>query len=151
MGGLPAPGIFSSADIQAIKAYVYELETRLTAARAGYLDAAISSRVKAYEAFQTVDYINADPVNNTWYTALDVTGSGCLHSVYFPAMSSQAQELRVTVDGAAYTWTEQNTYARDNPFMHRLKFDSSLKVEARITSGDNYSGTMRVHIDYSTS
>jgi hypothetical protein len=103
------------------------LTNRLTAARAAFLDAAISSRAPSGTALSTatwtaaragyldeltklmgdtirsVDYYNGSPVANTWYTVCNISGAGVLARAGVGSSSTSLyagkQKLRITIDG----------------------------------------------------
>lgn len=129
------------------------LTNRLTAARAGYLDATISSRAAAAAVnalignsvyFPMLSQVSA--VTDTWYTVCSVSGSGILHRAAAHTGDAQGRNtssLRITIDGVASAEMKaSDTYIYCSSFgsahldwVGNTKFDSSLLVEIKQTSG----------------
>ena len=91
-------------------------------------------------------------VQNTWYTAIDISGAGKLFRVSVSTSSSNSgfAEIRITYDGNTTTITGENGGAMASGFgvfydtayrvasskidyLSKLSFSSSLKVEYRQT------------------
>lgn len=125
------------------------LTNRLTAARAGYLDVAISSRSRNITRPQIVDYSNASAAADTWYTALNITGAGCLYHIAVYS-SVGYEKVRVTVnDVLQFTFTSVSSGTREFPsgisrFLFNTNFSSSLLVEI----ASNVAGSIVTSIDY---
>lgn len=153
------------------------LTNRLTAARAAFLDAAISSRAPSSTALSTAtwtaaraanldnieivhtnvpamaDYSNGSAVAGTFYTVLDITGSGILHKAAVNGGTNLiGHRLRITIDGVATVLAPmvESQYSRGIgnaitlQYFCNIKFNTSLKVEADA----NYSN-LRSAVDYS--
>lgn len=91
--------------LAALRALVDDLETRLTAARAAkldYLDVALST-IRTELTFQhqaPAQLVQAAPVLNTWYTALDTVANALIYGIYFwVATTGETLSVRVTIDG----------------------------------------------------
>ena len=104
-------------------------------------------------------YLQQVVVTNTWYEVLDyTTGGGYFHSVRLGnLLGPQQGDFRITVDGNAATLEgdNNNVDGRTGGFASTvlaayegtIRFDSSLKVEFRQTSG---TGTRHAKCYYST-
>ena len=82
---------------------------------------------------KSVSILQAPTTANTWYTALNLSGSGYLH---YMSMSN-AQAIRVTIDGGtAQTLTVSEAYSSGGKFFpyQRIRFYASLKVEFQATT-----------------
>ncbi len=85
----------------------------------------------------------ASPFKNTWYTILDLSGSGYLHEVRATSSEPVNTEIRCTIDGGTaqisshdITSLDRIEIGNDTRFelhFQRVRFFTSLKVEIRAT------------------
>jgi hypothetical protein len=68
----------------------------------------------------TAFYNNASASGNTYYTLLDITGSGTINTL----VTSGSDTIRFTVDGVAYS----NTFA-NGTIQANCRFNTSVKIE----------------------
>lgn len=112
---------------------------------------------KAYSAV----YYNASPSNNTYYTALNISGKGVLNKANFVSYGSTAAnslQMKITIDGVAYEFPmttrgdsrdfaavsagASGGYSYNGP----IYFNTSIKVEVKQPSGSMT--TMEAVCDY---
>jgi hypothetical protein len=85
----------------------------------------------------TASYNNATASGNTYYTLLDITGSGEINTL----ITSGSDTIRYTVDGVAYT----NSYA-NGTVQANTRFNYSIKIEfGYFASGSLYNLQTAVH------
>lgn len=153
----------TSAQAAAILAYVDELEARLTATRAGYLDrldAAISSRASATDytaarasrldyiqnwAGKTPQFASYQVVGQgTWQTVLNVAGAGFLLSL---CQLNPAGILKITIDGVERLNRALGPYnsTMDFAFFYLHRFTSTINIQIMNNSGE---GTSTVGVGY---
>jgi hypothetical protein len=103
--------------------------------------------------------VQATAIANTWYTVCDISGAGVLNrvSAYGATIHHENIEVKITIDGTADTWDLAASNYAVLPFSDAVtdifsmqfsaaKFDSTLKVEARQTSGGNVA--LHAAVDY---
>ncbi len=137
------------------------LTNRLTAARAAkldYLDGAISTiinRIPSGLAPGWGDLILSSPIQNQWYTVVNISGAGVLTNLRVnDQYGNNYVQVRITRDGVVYNWDIASVNnARSGPgtiTVHMdfaLRFNTSLLVEILNSGVATY---MNAAVDYAT-
>lgn len=169
---MPTIGIADKTTLDAVLAYVDELEARLTAARAGYLDrldAAISSRSAAadYTAVRAAKLDNiqgaaqfylpvATNTTETYADALNISGTGYLYAINTKAETNNITgDYQITIDGVdlpAIQRLNTSVYGvlpiLETSSYTSFEFKTSLRIQHRIYPGTGGSHTISTMIAY---
>jgi len=164
--------------LAALKALVDDLETRLTAARAGYLDnlnnaGLLKANKYAWKKQPIAPLAQSGPTQNTWYTILDTTEDALLIMMSIYQTNSEAGskdlQVRLTIDGITMTGSVSLAHNTTNLVYISWASDTlsfsggvllaayyaplpgqSVKVEARITSAPGTTQVLGGAVQYCT-
>lgn len=130
--------------LAALEALVDDLESRLTAARAGYLDNLNNSGLLTVGVAQHQDdaFLGVvNPVQNTWYTVLETTRARVYGMAFLVHTTGETIEMRLTLDGVAYTGSHAATAETDYLFFKALE---SPTLRPRLPENSHIEGVVSV-------